>query len=447
MDFMSLGKKARRSSWKPSEKVSRDEYDMENVDDFFDNTQQGTPQKNIQTAEVFTTPQNDPSMSISDNGERMESHHLLGNDNNELLDHIPHSNIYSRVDSDDKTSQNEGSQKLEQYKTNYELASESSSDGASSTREYSDDEASAGGSMPRSSESEKTHSVRHTIDESVIDDVTDDLSDSLPNESEIIDSEYSDSDKEYVPSPKHRKLPPGIDHQPDVGKSIRGGSKRIRVPPLDYWKNEKIVYKRSSAGNSLNIDKIVTFINNNNDTKSRNKPCRSQTSTKSTLQRKHPHKKASLSNEEIILTPHLNEASSRQSGNLIIMDPGVHKARTSVHDDQNNYILDTLFDDQVNCKSGLLRLKGGSVKSKANVGGCCVIFHITSGVVTVIVDQNCFTCGVGATFQIPAYADFEILNHGNGTAELFFVQVNASSAEAMSDTDSNADTGPSSPVT
>ncbi|GMM57421.1 hypothetical protein DAKH74_040370 [Maudiozyma humilis] len=436
MDLMTIGKKARRSSWKPSDNISRDEHDMENVDDFFNDTQQSTSFNNEEKSRGVRTPERNSSVSPKNLQNETEwFNHLNATGAKQQLDKPFSMNSTPNPDFKERSVQNPEPHKFDVYETSYGVVSESGRSSKSSTSAYSTDQ-------------ETTETGRYNVSQELSRQLSNDISDAPPSDLDVVsksaqlesessdDIGYSDSDQEYVPQPKNKRPSTQLDDHPAHNRSASRCSKRIRVPTLDHWRNEKIVYKRSSGSKALNIDKIVTFIedkkgNNNVKEKSAHRHSGSPALKSAKC---HVDISGSVDSEDEISDDILSLSNShiRSPGIVRTAAPGFRKDRKVVKNDSENYTLDTLFDEQPNFKCGLLQLEAGSEKVEANVLGCFVAFHVTQGKVRVTVDQTNFDSVKGASFQVPPYGNFAIRNDSPDVAKLFFVQVNSSGSHSGS---------------
>ncbi|KOG98236.1 Mif2p [Saccharomyces eubayanus] len=244
-------------------------------------------------------------------------------------------------------------------------------------------------------------------------------------------------------------------------------STRVKVAPLQYWRNEKIVYKRKSSKPVLDIDKIVTYDESEDEEeilaaqrKKRQKKKPTQTRPYNYVPtgrpRGRPKKNPNTTenpvpedpNEEIIeriesggiengewLRHGILEANVKISDNIeemkdeiIAFAPNLSQAEQVKDTKDENFSLEIMFDKhKEHFASGILKLPAISGQKKlSNSFRTYITFHVIQGIVEVTVCKNKFLSVKGSTFQIPAFNEYAIVNKGNDEARMFFVQVTIS---------------------
>lgn len=257
-------------------------------------------------------------------------------------------------------------------------------------------------------------------------------------------------------------------------------STRVKVAPLQYWRNEKIVYKRKSNKPVLDIDKIVTYDESEDEEevlaaqrKKRQKkkptPTRPYNYVPTGRPRGRPKKNPNAvenplpedPNEEIIeriesggigngewLRHGILEANVKISDNkeetkdeIIAFAPNLSQAEQVKDTKDENFSLEIMFDKhKEHFASGILKLPAISGQKKlSNSFRTYITFHVIQGIVEVTVCKNKFLSVKGSTFQIPAFNEYAIVNKGNDEARMFFVQVTVSQ-DANDDNDKDLET-------
>lgn len=280
----------------------------------------------------------------------------------------------------------------------------------------------------------------------------------------------SDNDDEYIPS-QLRQL------SPDAPNGIRKSS-RIKIPPLEYWRNERVVFKRQNSKPFLNIDKIVTYEPNNDDDDSNknnnnnlkrlkknpseeenrlndNIPAQQQTlnTRLSSSNRNYKNinrdiisgkvkKSYSGPNSELlkkidsgevntatwikdgILRGTINSSVDKQSDEIIAYAPNIAQAERTRKTSKERYTLSVMFDKHKDMfASGMLKLPIAGKRDTTDSQNAFITFYVVQGVVEVTVSSNKFTTLAGCSFQIPSFNRYSFANIGKEEVKLFFVQV------------------------
>jgi mannose-6-phosphate isomerase-like protein (cupin superfamily) len=200
-------------------------------------------------------------------------------------------------------------------------------------------------------------------------------------------------------------------------------SKRVKVPPLAYWRNERIVYNLEEE--RPHIKEIVYA------------PVPVKTERK---KRRKPVQKASRPSQKRRI-----EESSDESGNegdvagkvdgLVFDYPDMNQSSTRViawaanagdfKDIKNAaYSLATLYDyNSSYCAGGIIDIKVNGSKPLKPSKQNSYIFYVISGRVEVNVSDTIFTLRKGGSFEVPRGNYYSITNADpERDAKLFFVQ-------------------------
>ncbi|AMD18916.1 HBR015Cp [Eremothecium sinecaudum] len=266
-----------------------------------------------------------------------------------------------------------------------------------------------------------------------------------------ISSDQLDSDEEYIQKQAQDLLPKDDEKHIDNRRP-----RRVRVPPLEYWRNEKIVYKRTSQKPVLEIEKVITY-DDEQDEEAHSKKRKPQPKTRTRpytyiptgRPRGRPRKAQGTSpsnaidpNTEIktkidlgelsnsdwlkhgILQSIVNITTDKKSNELIAFAPGLAQTVQSKDTENEKFTLAVLFDKyREKFASGILTLPIDGVKDKNTSFNAFITFYVIQGVVEVILSDSTFVCVEGSTFQVPAFNDYAFKNIGKNEAKMFFVQV------------------------
>lgn len=442
MSFMELNEKSRRVGWKVKNSVQKDEDSMENIDEFFNDTETSIISKRAKESSIF--PRNAlaelPSSEINSKKRsialkpskfKQSSYDMSFQHQDIPLFDYEQSNYKDRKLS---------SIREDIYETNYDLESEYNTSvkdedilqeqpSLPDLEPQNESEATRDDSTLNTSENALLeHEIRSRNLESAIDQqeveaeinsicFTDDSFDVdyMPNISE---------DTEYIPN------------NSKVRKTIRK-SNRIKIPVLDYWRNERVVYKRKNLRPILDIEKIITFDTENQKSSNRNKQSKLK-STKSFTKNEHINSTSKtavktiegseeaqwLKNGMLTLNVPINENRTEKKTLTVAVAPHLQKSSKITKNRNENFILDTLFDEhKEKFASGILKLPAKAKKSTDNSGNCFMTFHVTHGTVMVCLEKSSFVCTKNSSFQIPAFNSYKLHNVGDVEVTLFFVQV------------------------
>jgi mannose-6-phosphate isomerase-like protein (cupin superfamily) len=180
-------------------------------------------------------------------------------------------------------------------------------------------------------------------------------------------------------------------------------SKRVKIPPLAYWKNEKIVYGRRDSGYCpVPVMKQVIRVESDSD----HKP----------VKRRYDSKKETLTVEKAEL-PVINYVTQEEEDQQIVVTPDMIDPRTVGAGD---YRFQKVFSEGEFLASGVLYLPRGSQKPNKNSNASAMIFVVMAGQVQVQIHKTVFTVGTGAQFFVPRGNQYHILNSGQKEARIFF---------------------------
>ncbi|AET38163.1 Mif2p Ecym_2433 [Eremothecium cymbalariae DBVPG len=321
-------------------------------------------------------------------------------------------------------------------------------------REYVDSVSRRGSSSSSSSESsgeEKNDSDPDSADDDAALSRRD-KNNKMYYDNESSSSDVLDSDDEYIQQ-QAKDLLTADDHM--VGSMRR--SKRVRVPPLEYWRNEKVVYKRKSDKPILEIDKIITYDHEADEEDA--KLSRKKTNTKTKARpynyiptgrpRGRPKKNATAQNllnqdpnqpikakiesgdlensewlKHGILQSNVNVSTDKKGNEIVAFAPGLAQSEQPKETEYENFTLAVMFDKHRELfASGTLVLPVEGRKESSDSFNAFITFYVIQGIVEILLSENKFICTEGSSFQVPAFNSYAFVNIGRNEAKMFFVQV------------------------
>lgn len=204
-------------------------------------------------------------------------------------------------------------------------------------------------------------------------------------------------------------------------------SKRVKVPPLAYWRNERIVYNLEQE--KPHIKEIVYAPP---PTKPERKKRRKPIEKASRPSQKRRIEESSDDNDDDSFEE--GEVTDKVEG-LVFDYPDMNQSSTRVlawaanagdFKDVKNaaYSLATLYDyNSVYCAGGIINIRANGSKPLKPSKQNSYIFYVISGKVQVNVSDTVFKLRKGGSFEVPRGNYYSITNiDGEQDARLFFVQ-------------------------
>ncbi|KTB23823.1 Protein MIF2 [Nakaseomyces glabratus] len=279
------------------------------------------------------------------------------------------------------------------------------------------------------------------------------------------ESPLSSDDEDYISenSTGHNRLEDEIDNPSlptrlskpyDIVDGVRR-SKRVKIPPLEYWRNEKIQYKRRRNEPVLDIDKVITYNHSESEEESEEEQKKVKKQRKPVTRtrpynyvpngrpRGRPRKNISddpngnlikkIENGEEpkgewlkhgMLEATVKNLHGEAKTELVAMAPNVSQSEETKASGEDDYSIEILFDKYNEAfASGMLKVPVDGRKSPADSNTAFITFHVLDGIVEVTLDGKNFICTKGSSFQIPAYNEYAFANIGSNEVRMFFVQV------------------------
>lgn len=268
-------------------------------------------------------------------------------------------------------------------------------------------------------------------------------------------SEVYDSDEEYI----QNQAPHLIENDSALRPNGTRRSNRVKIAPLEYWRNEKVVYKKKSNKPVLEIDKIITY-DHNDDEDEEEEVRGNRKKKKKSLARTRPYnyiptgrprgrpKKQQTSTdwgdpntellEEInsgsvqsaewlkhgILEANVNISIDKTSDEIVAFAPSLAQSEQTKETDEESFSLEIMFDKHKDhFASGMLKLPRGGKKKLSDSYNAFINFFVVKGILEVSLGGTVFLVTQGSSFQIPAFNKYAFQNMGNDEVNLFFVQV------------------------
>lgn len=222
---------------------------------------------------------------------------------------------------------------------------------------------------------------------------------------------------------------------PPESKTLRR-SKRTKVKPLDFWRNERIIYTR--ADDEFLLEKENTLINDlkkvplQEITEIIHVKDTSPGPKKRKILRKLPKKSVSKDDE---LNP-LWFADGVKEVEVFLGDESVTKQEvawtangvtfkdtTSDDNTSERFLAAPLFrSSSGSISTGLIDLPLDGFKSLRSSNDMTCVFHVTEGRIEVELNRDHFVVLHGCSFVVPASNIYSLRNVGQTVARLFFVQ-------------------------
>lgn len=239
-------------------------------------------------------------------------------------------------------------------------------------------------------------------------------------------------------------------------------SKRTKIAPLAFWRNERIIYTRAREKNSevdstlirdirkIPLQEIVEVIHVPEKAeqvigeKTKRKP--KYRKSKPSHREEHKPKDENFDYESDpgiegsewfqrkLLETEVFENEETMTKRVIAWTPdgGSFQLPPALKEEQRtpeNFEVALLFDSQLNhFASGLLKFPRDGFKSLRTTGDSLFVFHVARGLIEVTLNSDKFIVTRGCSFEIPKYNIYSFKNLGHGDAKLFFVQCQTSEA-------------------
>lgn len=229
-----------------------------------------------------------------------------------------------------------------------------------------------------------------------------------------------DSDEDFIQEQAHALAKEAEFSRPNGLRK----SNRVKIAPLEYWRNEKIIYKRKSTKPVLEIDKVITYEHDDDDDEEeekmrrkkrpKNPPYNFSGSGKSRGRPRKNQQKSGISPSDKNLNESLlSKARSGQVQHSEWLEQGVLRGPVKLSSDQRlegeenlayapnmaqseqhrvteeeKYSLAVLFQTPSTLASGILTLPIGCRKKIAKSNNAFINFYLIQGVIEASFDWS-----------------------------------------------------------
>lgn len=270
------------------------------------------------------------------------------------------------------------------------------------------------------------------------------------------DNSYADSLHELISPPSsNEELKKKTEHPQKFIKSSLPSpppeglrrSKRTRIAPLAFWRNERIVYTRAIENvhdrecplvndiKKIPLQEIREVVRMPHlEKKKRSKSNHRQKSRVITSKTKQSpqvrihqgltdSKRSEWIKERLLALRVFEGANNNTIVRTVAWAPFEGSHRDSVNTDSEKLELVTLFsNDRGFTAGGIIELPTGGFKSQRNSLDSMYTFHVINGDIEINLNEDRFEVVGGCSFQIPCSNNFAFKNLASDISRLFFVQ-------------------------
>ncbi|ORX96486.1 hypothetical protein K493DRAFT_19557 [Basidiobolus meristosporus CBS 931.73] len=246
---------------------------------------------------------------------------------------------------------------------------------------------------------------------------------SKPSPKKAVSSGRASGDAKKKPAPKQaapkqviKKVSPRILSEEEGVR--RSG--RTRVKPLDYWRNERIVYGRRKSGQNVVpvVKEIVTV------------PEEQFLHPKKAKRRPAAKKGRRIDVEEdddddIYDDKPIEEITVRDwyTGEDVKQAIGLTKDMVSTKPVKNqSFEFEKTFGEAAFMSSGIIKIHVNGKKPKRNSYDNAMVFYVISGSCRVTIHESSFIISTGGQFHVPRGNQYQLENIGANELRLFFAQ-------------------------
>ncbi|KAI5963218.1 MIF2 [Candida pseudojiufengensis] len=306
-----------------------------------------------------------------------------------------------------------------------------------------------------------------SIDETTYGDDESSVGDSLPSSSSGDPNTAQSKKRKNATSPQpSNEVRSQVESLPSPPTDGLRRSKRTRIPPVAFWRNERVIYTKASQLSNDSDDPDTTLARDIHNIPLRSikevvhvpEPTSGYKNRKSTKRRKRHKVVAPISpissdeqqeqrsdeEEQQLDDPNIPGASwlkdqilqmdipehgkivekaiAYSSDYGVFQSPALYNEEDGTTVEDPNLKIATLFNDIIgNCAVGLLELKG--LKPPVKITSSAYFLLVVKGSVEVTFNDEVFIVIKGCTFCIPSGNEYGLRNIGKHPALLHFVQV------------------------
>lgn len=196
-------------------------------------------------------------------------------------------------------------------------------------------------------------------------------------------------------------------------------SARTRMPPLDFWRNERVIYSLNSLRQPQIRDVVRIDEPTPLPTRSYPKSKRSRSRAPKSTELEESSLDEDEGREEIVLADVIDYTTGDEHQRVIAQTAGsVHPRLTLA----KNFKFANVFKEEGYAASGVVELQPKQRKPPKPTHHNLMIFYVISGKVQVGVHTSNFRLARGDHFLVPRGNTYEIVNVGKTTATILFLQ-------------------------
>ncbi|ORY04431.1 hypothetical protein K493DRAFT_311389 [Basidiobolus meristosporus CBS 931.73] len=205
-----------------------------------------------------------------------------------------------------------------------------------------------------------------------------------------------------------------LSEEDDIGVRRSG---RTKVKPLDFWRNERVVYGRRKSGpNVVSVVKEVVTI-----------PVEHRALSKRSNKKKNVKRvivaeesEEDEYNDEPIDEIPIVDWYTQEVVNQVV---GLTKDMIVTKPVKNQtFEFEKTFGEQDFMSSGIIKLQCNGMKPKRNSGDSAMVFFVISGACRVTVHTTRFVISAGGQFHVPRGNQYQLENVSSKETRLFFTQ-------------------------
>ncbi|ORX88730.1 hypothetical protein K493DRAFT_319237 [Basidiobolus meristosporus CBS 931.73] len=195
-------------------------------------------------------------------------------------------------------------------------------------------------------------------------------------------------------------------------------SHRTRVKPVEFWKNERVVYELEKEG--TNVVPVIREVVKAQENPSFNPVSRlpkRRVTKKATTQ---PKKAKDVAQDEPVLPIKVLEwGSNSETEKLLAV---TQKEINPTQAKNQTYGFQKFFSEGEFMSSGVIEIYEGGSKPNRNSGDNSMVFYVISGACRVTIHNTTFDISTGGQFLIPRGNQYQIENIAPVELRLFFAQ-------------------------
>ncbi|PVU90605.1 hypothetical protein BB559_004556 [Furculomyces boomerangus] len=279
-----------------------------------------------------------------------------------------------------------------------------------------------------------------------------DMSDNIPED--VVDNKQNKASKKAKPKAVKTKQENSEDE--DTKETRR--SQRTKLKPLDYWRNERVVYSLKVTESGTHVPSMTKIIRNEKEPDK--KPVR-KTRKRVTMPRpKRGKQKRNSRNKDSDIDEYSgsDDEAKKQSVDYLLdaeLDQKDYIAEIDVVDHSNkktmkrtcalsalavrkrlkpikavdtkgepfytaNIFSDENLETNTQLYSGLIELPPNCTKPKRNTKDSCIVFYVSHGTVEVTIHDSILSLDAGSQICVPRNNIYSFYNPGPATVRLFF---------------------------